>query len=633
MFALAIGAHAADPAPSTVPSAQPSLGLTNSVTMPQPLPDPIEPVNRLIWGFNKWLLADLIKPTAKVYRTIVHPPVRKGVANFGRNLVYPGRLINHLLQARWRGAREETYRFGCNTVLGIGGVFDVATHFHIPKSDADFGQTLGKWGWNPQAFVMLPLYGPSSDRDTFGLAGDIAANPLNYWSPYRINTQNPVTYLGPSSYANYVVMYNNLAESVDKNVRAIKAGSDAYADLKFAWGYLRDTHKPDPQLTDPPDRASLETLGAALFGPTDPEFPGHGKTRSVWLYTTGREFTFTYWLQKTPAPIVYIVPGLGSHRLSDGALGLAELIYQQGYSAVTVSSPFNYEFMDSASTAQLPAYTPQDAADLHFALTQIDGWLAGAYPDHLASRALLGYSMGAFESLFIVAQQDPGAHLLAFDRVVAIDTPVRLLHGMTVLDDMFNSPLAWPAAQRESRMEDALVKAAALLNAPDPSKPPYAFSGTESRFLVGVAFRMILRDTIYTSQSNYNEGVLQRSFDPLRRSPLYREILQYSFEEYLQDFVGPYYRTRGVDLNAADAFALAGDLRRYQQRLQPLPTLRLIVNANDPLLSPEDLDWLKTTFDPNRLTVFPNGGHLGNLSQPEVQGAILQSLNGLVHDR
>jgi len=277
----------------------------------------------------------------------------------------------------------------------------------------------------------------------------------------------------------------------------------------------------------------------------------------------------------------------------------------------------------------MQAYTPQDATDLHFALTQIDARLEAAHPGRLGGRALVGYSMGAFESLFIAAQQNPGTHLLAFDRIVAIDTPVRLLHGVNVLDEMFNAPMAWPAAERERRMEDALVKAAALLNAPDPSKPPYAFSGTESKFLVGVAFRMILRDTIYTSQLNYNQGVIKHSLTSLRRTPLYREILQYSFGEYLQDFVAPYYRTRGVDLNADDTFAAAGDLRRYQQRLQANPTLRVIVNANDVLLSSDDLDWVKRTFDPKRLTVFPYGGHLGNLTESEVQGAIVQSLDGL----
>jgi phospholipid-binding lipoprotein MlaA len=121
-----------------------------------------------------------VKPTAKVYRLIVRKPVRKGIENFGKNITYPGRLINNLLQGKWAGARDETYRFGCNTTVGVAGFFDVASKWNIPKSDADFGQTFGQWGWKPACYLMLPIFGPSNERDTVGLAADTAADPLTY---------------------------------------------------------------------------------------------------------------------------------------------------------------------------------------------------------------------------------------------------------------------------------------------------------------------------------------------------------------------------------------------------------------------------------------------------------------------
>jgi len=112
-------------------------------------------------------------------------PVRTGIGNFGRNLTYPGRLINNLLQGKWSGARDESWRFVCNTTVGVAGFWDVATRWKIPKSDADFGQTFGQWGWKPHFFIMLPVYGPSNDRDTVGLTADTAANPLLYIAPYK----------------------------------------------------------------------------------------------------------------------------------------------------------------------------------------------------------------------------------------------------------------------------------------------------------------------------------------------------------------------------------------------------------------------------------------------------------------
>ena len=123
-----------------------------------------------MWDFNVGLMTDIIKPTSQAYRFVVVKPIRTGIGNFGKNLTYPGRLINNLLQEKWSGARDESWRFVCNTTVGIAGFFDVATKWKIQKSDADFGQTFGQWGWKPHFFVMLPLYGPSNDRDTVGWA-------------------------------------------------------------------------------------------------------------------------------------------------------------------------------------------------------------------------------------------------------------------------------------------------------------------------------------------------------------------------------------------------------------------------------------------------------------------------------
>src|ERR1041385_4121601 len=154
-----------------------AVGFTNSpiagiVVLPKSVPDPLEPVNRAMWEFNKWLMTDVVKPTSKGYRFVVRKPVRTSIGNFGRNLTYPGLLINNLLQGKWSGARDESYRFACNSTIGVAGLFDVGTKWKIPKSDADFGQTFGKWGWKPECFLMLPFFGPSNERDTLGWVAD-----------------------------------------------------------------------------------------------------------------------------------------------------------------------------------------------------------------------------------------------------------------------------------------------------------------------------------------------------------------------------------------------------------------------------------------------------------------------------
>ena len=94
---------------------------TNAIVLPQPLSDPLEPFNRAVWKFNVGLMSWVMKPAARGYRFVAPKPVRTAIGNFGRNLTFPGRFINGLLQGNWKLATTETERCLCNTVFGLGG--------------------------------------------------------------------------------------------------------------------------------------------------------------------------------------------------------------------------------------------------------------------------------------------------------------------------------------------------------------------------------------------------------------------------------------------------------------------------------------------------------------------------------
>ena len=634
--------------------------MTETIVLPKSVSDPLEPFNRMMWDFNKGLMTGAIKPTSKVYRFVVVKPVRTGIGNFGKNLTYPGRLINNLLQGKWSGARDESYRFVCNTTVGVAGFFDVASKWKIPKSDADFGQTFGQWGWKPACFLMLPVYGPSNERDTVGLAADTAANPLIYIAPYKFVASDPLTYLGPYTYLDYAVMYNDLSDSVDGYVRFSQTEADPYSEIQYAWTFVRANRVANFQVKGKPDQASLETLESVFFTFKDPEFPNRGKTRSALIPATGRRLKFTLWLQPGKAPVVYIIPGLGSHRLAETSLALAELVYHDGFSAVVVSSPFNYEFMEHASSAEVPAYLPVDGHDLDAALTEIDHRLNASYPGRLGDKALLGYSMGAFQSLFVAATSPTNQYcvvtkgrvlhclegkqgvqevriapvtnqvpLIQFDRYVAISPPVRLMYGADKLDEFYRAPLGWPAAERTDDIQNTFLKVAALSRNTLTPQTSLPFSTIESKFLIGLSFRFALRDVIFISQRRNNQRVLHHPIWNWRRNPVYQEILQYSYQDYFDKFAIPYYQTRGLAPPVAEALEKADDLRMYDAGLRANPNIRVICNENDFLLTDEDLAWLHATFGPEQLTVFPQGGHLGNLSNPAVQKTILDALAGL----
>jgi pimeloyl-ACP methyl ester carboxylesterase len=215
--------------------------------------------------------------------------------------------------------------------------------------------------------------------------------------------------------------------------------------------------------------------------------------------------------------------------------------------------------------------------------------------------------------------------LIQFDRFVAINTPVRLAQGISKLDEFYNAPLGWPATNRTDNIENTFLKVAVLSQGTLTPQTSLPFNAIESKFLIGLTFRLSLRDIIFSSQQRNNQGVLRQPIRNFRRNPVYQEILHYSYQDYFDKFATPYYSAHGL-ASAAATLENAGDLRTYDAGLRANPDIRVIVNQNDFLLTAADLSWLHATFPTNQLTVFPQGGHLGNLVNPAVQKAILAAL-------
>ncbi|MDM0011407.1 VacJ family lipoprotein [Variovorax sp. J22P168] len=156
---------------------------TGCATGPDANPaDPFEPFNRQVYRFNTAVDDAVLKPTAKVYQTVLPSPVRTGVSNFFGNLSDVWSFANSVAQLKLRNSAENAMRVSVNTVFGLGGILDIATEAGIERHSEDFGQTLGYWGVPPGPYVMLPLLGPSTVRDTLALPVDIHGDPVGYVS-------------------------------------------------------------------------------------------------------------------------------------------------------------------------------------------------------------------------------------------------------------------------------------------------------------------------------------------------------------------------------------------------------------------------------------------------------------------
>lgn len=142
--------------------------------------DPMERFNRSMYRFNDALDRGVAKPVARAYVKVTPAPVRTGVGNFFRNLNGPTVIVNNLLQAKPKAFLTDTLRLVVNTTIGIGGLFDPATQMGLPAGDEDFGQTLGRWGVRSGPYIVLPVLGPSTVRDTVGVVGDQFTDPKYY---------------------------------------------------------------------------------------------------------------------------------------------------------------------------------------------------------------------------------------------------------------------------------------------------------------------------------------------------------------------------------------------------------------------------------------------------------------------
>jgi phospholipid-binding lipoprotein MlaA len=160
-----------------------ALCLAGCATVPSGKADPRDPwerFNRTSFAFNDRLDRAVAKPVAKAYKKVTPRVVRTGVSNFVSNLGSVTTILNDVLQGKMRQAGRDSGRFLLNSTLGLGGLFDPASAAGIERGNEDFGQTLGKWGVRSGPYLMLPILGPSTMRDTFARLPDQFTYPVNY---------------------------------------------------------------------------------------------------------------------------------------------------------------------------------------------------------------------------------------------------------------------------------------------------------------------------------------------------------------------------------------------------------------------------------------------------------------------
>ena len=186
--------------------------------------DPLEPLNRAVFRFNDAVDGAVISPVAKGYRRIVPGILRTGISNFFSNLEDVWISVNDVLQGKFQQGAEDLTRVIFNSTFGIAGVFDFASDVGLQKHNEDFGQTLGWWGVGSGAYLVLPILGPSTVRDGFGLVLDTQADLVFQIDGVPVHN---------SLYGTRAI--NNRANLLDASSVIDQAALDKYSFVREAW--------------------------------------------------------------------------------------------------------------------------------------------------------------------------------------------------------------------------------------------------------------------------------------------------------------------------------------------------------------------------------------------------------------
>lgn len=196
-----------------------------------------ESFNRTMFGFNKVVYKYILGPVVKVYDFVVPDKVEGSIGKFFHNVETPVRVFNNIFQGEWKDSGTELGRFAINTTIGIGGFFDPAeSQFGIEMQDEDFGQTLASYGMGAGPYVVWPIFGPATVRDTVGSIVDFGLNPLNWFLFVDVVDPKMAVYV-----AHEVEGINSFSyEAGDNYLRITDTANDPYLAIQNEYIQIRE---------------------------------------------------------------------------------------------------------------------------------------------------------------------------------------------------------------------------------------------------------------------------------------------------------------------------------------------------------------------------------------------------------
>ena len=391
--------------------------------------------------------------------------------------------------------------------------------------------------------------------------------------------------------------------------------------------------------TLPEDQLPLESIRPARLGDLNPlKDIGVVRTRELLLHDRpvpeilwyDDTLQYSVALQRRVAPLLFIIAGTGSSYESANCRYLQKAFHRAGFHVVALSSPTYPNFVVSASTTQVPGFIPRDVADLYQSMDAIANQIGR---EKISSYNLTGYSLGGTQSAFL-AELDTREKRFGFRKVMLLNPAVSLLTSATILDHLLSDNVA-------DRNEAVRVVAGLVSDLSEAYRSSsevnfgddflFALHGnrsiseTELKILIGVAFRMSLASMVFTSDICTGAGYIAPRGHLITKneslSPYLDAAVGVSFEDYVNEYLLPFLAFQDPEMTRERAEA-ASSLEAIAPFLRDAGNIAVMTNADDPILTPDNLRFLESTFD-GRLKLYPAGGHCGNLRYRDNVSAML----------
>ncbi|BCD84144.1 hypothetical protein PSm6_05510 [Pseudomonas solani] len=340
--------------------------------------------------------------------------------------------------------------------------------------------------------------------------------------------------------------------------------------------------------------------------------------------------------QDHAAPLIFIIAGTGAHYSSSQAEYLKRLFYGAGFHVVQLSSPTSYDFMAAASRFATPGLSNEDADDLYRVMQAV----RAQHPKlPVTEYHLTGYSLGALEAAF-VSKLDETRRSFNFKRVLLLNPPVNLYTSISNLDRLVqtrvkgidnNTTFYQVVLGKLTRyfqqrgyvdLNDALLY--------DFQQSKQKLSDEQMAMLIGTSFRFSSSDIAFTSDLINRRGLITPVKLPITEgtslTPFFKRALQCDFDCYITEQLIPFWRAR-FDGGSLTQLINQVSLYGLEDYLKQSGKIAVMHNADDVILGPGDLGFLRRTFG-DRLTVYPHGGHCGNLNYRVNSDAMLEFFRG-----